>query len=145
MESIGSVLEALLDSDAYNREALAARLGVTTVTVSRWERRESKPRPALEGELRELHAKLQATFRERAAQPFQWALTDTRGLATQAVDATLRELREILHRRGRISSRQEALDEISKLLFAHLLFAVRSRGLGISRTTVLTTPAQAKR
>ena len=36
-----------------------------------------------------------------------------------ALTSTLQEVRKILHRRSRLSSRQEALDEISKLLFAH--------------------------
>jgi SAM-dependent methyltransferase len=38
-----------------------------------------------------------------------------------AVESALRELRDALHRRGRLASRQDALDEISRLLFAHVV------------------------
>ena len=47
-----------------------------------------------------------------------------------AIRDTLREIREILHRRGHLSSRHEALDEVSKLLFAHIL-SVDNGGGGI--------------
>ena len=46
--------------------------------------------------------------------------------------STLREVREILHRTGRLSSRHEALDEVAKLLFAHVL-SLGSGGSGVSR------------
>jgi SAM-dependent methyltransferase len=51
--------------------------------------------------------------------------------------ATCRELREAFHRRGRISSRQEALDELSKLLFGHVMSATHG-GPGIGRQLVRT-------
>jgi len=54
-----------------------------------------------------------------------------------AVDKTLRELREILHRRGRLSSRNEALDELCKLLFAHIMSIING-SRGICRKTVLS-------
>ena len=41
-------------------------------------------------------------------------------MITEAVDATLRSIREILHKRAHLSSRSQALDELSKLLFAHV-------------------------
>ena len=40
--------------------------------------------------------------------------------AHTAVEATLREIREIFHRSGSLSSQHEVLDEIAKLLFAHV-------------------------
>ena len=42
-------------------------------------------------------------------------------LALRQLDDVLRSIRELLHRRGRLSSRKEALDEVSKLLFAHVI------------------------
>ena len=57
-------------------------------------------------------------------------------LAAQAgVEGALRELREALHRRGRLSSRNEALDEVGRLLFAHTI-DVSHGGSGISRELV---------
>ena len=47
-----------------------------------------------------------------------------------AIQETLREVREILHRRGQLSSRQEALDELAKLLLAHVL-SIDTGGDGI--------------
>jgi predicted RNA methylase len=38
-----------------------------------------------------------------------------------AMEAALRDLRDALHRRGRLGSRRDALDEISRLLFAHVM------------------------
>ncbi len=56
-------------------------------------------------------------------------------MITEAVDQTLRSIREILHKRGRLSSRSQALDELSKLLFAHVE-ATRFGAEGISRLTL---------
>ena len=53
-------------------------------------------------------------------------------MITEAVDATLKSIREILHKRAHLSSRSQALDELSKLLFAHVEGQRNGRG-GISR------------
>jgi type I restriction enzyme M protein len=48
-----------------------------------------------------------------------------------AIYRTLEEIREILHRGSRLSSRHECLDEVSKLLFAHVTLVDRGEaGLG---------------
>ena len=52
-----------------------------------------------------------------------------------ALALTLRDIRETLHRSGRLSSRHEALDEITKLLFAHLM-SIITGGPGISHTII---------
>ncbi|HZH91045.1 MAG TPA: N-6 DNA methylase [Pyrinomonadaceae bacterium] len=49
---------------------------------------------------------------------------------------TLQDIREILHRRGRLSSRNESLDEMCKLLFAHIMSLTAGQA-GLSRATVL--------
>jgi type I restriction-modification system DNA methylase subunit len=48
------------------------------------------------------------------------------------LNAALKEMREALHRRGRMSSRNEALDELAKLLFAHTV-SVQAGGYGIGK------------
>jgi len=58
------------------------------------------------------------------------------GALRAALTRTLHELREILHRRARLSSRAQALDEVSKLLFAHVVTALH-HGTGISDRSVL--------
>lgn len=62
----------------------------------------------------------------------QLPLIEENQVLQKSLDATLREIREILHRRGRLSSRNEALDEICKFLFAHVM-SISHDGLGISK------------
>lgn len=76
-----------------------------------------------------------------------WSEADSNGLRQTADTATgngdlqvaiermLSQLRETLHRRGRFSSRNEAIDELAKLLFAHVMSTI-STGVGISRSSV---------
>ena len=49
-----------------------------------------------------------------------------------ALMATLQEAREILHREARLSSRHEALDELAKLIFAHVI-SIDTGGDGIGQ------------
>lgn len=62
-----------------------------------------------------------------ALKLFDAEIADLRG----AVGVTLREAREAFHRRSRFSSPNEALDEVCKLLFAHLV-SVSDGGQGIA-------------
>jgi hypothetical protein len=55
-----------------------------------------------------------------------------------ALDATLHELREAFHRRGRLSSRNEAVDEVSKLLFAHFACVTAGRP-GLSQALLVAS------
>ena len=66
--------------------------------------------------------------------------------ARTAVNNTLQQVREILHRRGRLSSRHEALDEVAKLFFAHV-GSIDTGGYGIGRHILKdgTSPAIALR
>lgn len=48
--------------------------------------------------------------------------------AAESIDHVLAAIREALHRRGRFSSRNEALDETAKLFFAHLVILQHSGG-----------------
>lgn len=59
--------------------------------------------------------------------------------ARAAVDAALGTLRDALHRRGRLASRNEALDEIARLLFAHVT-AQLDGGDGISARALAARP-----
>lgn len=97
-------------------EELAARIGVSVPTIKRWSSGGVQPRPHQEGRLRAL-------------------LLEDPATGTSDLDAamykTLGEVREALHRRGRIGSRGDAVDEISKLLFAHV-FDIERGGAGLS-------------
>ena len=65
--------------------------------------------------------------------PPAYRVTPHHPMITEAVDQTLRSIREILHKRGRLSSRSQALDELPKLLFAHLE-SIRAGKEGIGHT-----------
>ena len=134
MEPIHLILKEILDNYDYSRESLARELGVSPSTIGRWLNAESVPRPLIEGQLREIYASTQVANQHVAEQGsiYELPLLTDESYIKEALDKTLMELREALHRRGRLSSRNEALDELSKLLFAHIMSEV-----GISKKTVL--------
>jgi predicted RNA methylase len=135
VECIDKVLKAVLDAHAGDPQLLALQLKASPASVVRWMAGEAKPRPAYEARLRQLFAELAhrpPALRE-TAPPYR--VTPHHPMITEAVDQTLRSIREILHKRGRLSSRSQALEELSKLLFAHVQ-AMRSGNGGISRETL---------
>lgn len=113
MLSVLALIEGLLDF-GLTKEELAVSLGVDCTAIERWQSGRSKPRPFTEGALRRLHSKVSSggIFATRL---------NGEALLKDALHCTLQELREVLHRSGRLSSRNEALDELSKLLFAHIM------------------------
>lgn len=116
---------AYLVSDVSSRypdgaSDLARELGVSVASVQRWLAGTSRPRPSVEGKIRAVAERLAAGT---GYQPslFSWPDQSRDEQLRAALMRTCRELRECLHRRGRLSSRHEALDELSKLLFAHVM------------------------
>lgn len=136
---IGVITRALIASRMYSREALASQLEVSLSSVVRWLNGETVPRPDIEGKIRALAAEhlkgLQTQLFPLLELPAQRPLHET-------LKSTLGEMRETLHRSGRLSSRHEALDEVAKLLFAHVM-SVCTGGPGISNSMVCErgTPA----
>jgi hypothetical protein len=61
-----------------------------------------------------------------------FAIPTSDGVLSEAVHSTLRDAREAMHRSGRLSTRNEAVEEMSKLLFAHLA-SIRAGEEGISK------------
>lgn len=111
-------------------EDLACRLGVSVNTLYRWMRSESTPRPTQESRLRKLYKDIKL---------------DNASL-NKAVDNCLNQLREVFHKTSRFSSRNEALEEISKLFFAHIT-SIMSNGPGITKEIITekTKPAKCLR
>ena len=132
METIHAVLKAVLDAHAGDPQLLAVQLKASPVSVQRWLSGESKPRPIYEAKLRSIHAELSDKPDVLRETPPAYRVTPHHPMITEAVDQTLRSIREILHKRGRLSSRSQALDELSKLLFAHVRGVRTDRG-GISK------------
>ena len=128
------LVKSLVESDPNGVSGLANRLNVSVTTVSRWLTGRSRPRPVLEGRLRALAMKQRVLAGgpsiEMGELSFPSVSAEYR--VRTAVGATLRGVREVLHRSGRLSSRHEALDEIAKLLFTHVM-SIDTGGEGIGR------------
>jgi type I restriction-modification system DNA methylase subunit len=129
------VLKAVLDFHAGDPQLLAVQLKASPASVQRWVTGAAKPRPAYEAKLRKIYSELVSQPSELKETPPAYRVTPHHPMITEAVDATLRSIREILHKRAHLSSRSQALDELSKLLFAHVEGLRRDNG-GISRQTV---------
>ena len=126
------LVKALVESEPGGASGLAREMNVSAVTVTRWMSGQSRPRPSIEGRLR-AHALKQHVLASRlpwrSDGPDSFSPTAEHRVR-RAVGATLREVREVLHRSGSLSSRHEALDEIAKLLFAHVV-SIDTGGNGI--------------
>ena len=131
MEPIEKVLKAVLDAHAGDTQLLAVQLKASLASVQRWISGTAKPRPKYEAKLRRIYQELSdrpVVLREKSP-PYR--VTPHHPMITEAVDQTLRSIRESLHKRGHLSSRSQALDELSKMLFAHVEGIRTGRG-GIS-------------
>ena len=107
-----------------SRESLAARLGVSASSLSRWARGTTRPRPEIERQIRAIHTQI-APIKNYQGQltSLEMPLIRTESALQEALLGTLQGIREVLYRSGRLSSRHEALDEIAKLIFAHVACA----------------------
>ena len=135
MKSISEMIHELTTLYHYSIESLGSELGVSTSTINRWKNKKSKPRPLIEGELRKIYKRSTSSAMLTREPDIQWPLFKQEIDIREAMDTTLRELREILHRRGRMSSRNEAVEELSKLLFVHVMAIGRGSG-GISQKSM---------
>ena len=120
MDSVEKVLKAVLDFHAGDPQLLAVQLKASTASVQRWVCGAAKPRPVYEAKLRKIYSELANQPSELRETPTPYRVTPHHPMITEAVDATLKSIREILHKRAHLSSRSQALDELSKLLFAHV-------------------------
>lgn len=136
MPKIQQLVAKLLDS-TFGPEVLATRLGVSVSTLYRWSSGKARPHAAAEGKIRQLAAEFLPAEKPPDTEQvsFSWPGEPLDIRARDAITRTLREVREILHRVGRLSSRHEALDELAKLLFAHVV-SIDRIGTGISRSII---------
>ena len=87
-------------------EEIALRANVTLSTVNRWIAKKSNPQPKQESLLREMY--------------LEYFPGGNNSVRNAELDKCLTQLREIFHKSSRLSSRNEALEEIAKLFFAHI-------------------------
>lgn len=112
----------------YSVETIAYKIGVSVNTIYRWMRNETTPQPKQEALLRNLYADFQKNHNE----------------INNAVDRCLNELRESFHKTSRFSSRNEALEEISKLFFSHIM-SLLTDGIGITKEITKNQKSAAKK
>ena len=103
---ITTKLRAVLKLSAHQRERLASALTVSASTIDRWAAGAVAPSPKHTQALLEALAE----YNDPVAQ----------SRVTDALVQGLRDAREVMHRHGAASSRNDALDQISLLLMVHL-------------------------
>lgn len=130
-KNIQLLVQKLSSSDPAGRTGLAARLNVSESTVSRWESGTTRPRPSTVEKLRTIGSEILKLEAREPVANYLWDEPRNEDNFRTKIHATLSAIRETLHRSGRLSSRHEALDEISKLLFAHII-SINHGGIGIS-------------
>jgi SAM-dependent methyltransferase/AcrR family transcriptional regulator len=135
--SIKNIMSELVDKFDLSEERIAAQMGVSASAVYRWAAGKSLPRPSTEGRLRELHSLVcEQGARYRVPSQVELHLIGDTEVRTR-LDRLLRNLREAFHRRSRLSGRNDALDEVTRLLFAHVT-SLANTGRGISNVAVTT-------
>lgn len=99
----------------------AERLGVSPVTLRRWEAGAVTPQPRHEGKIRQILAEsVQAGEPPQAPDPLEEYRV--------GVGDALHRVREVLHSHGQLSSRHEALEEVCTLFLAHSVGALVGSG-----------------
>lgn len=133
-ESIQSTVCKLISADPAGRTGLAAKLQVTESTVARWESGSTTPRPKAAQKIREIAlATSELQVKETAPQYARNAGSQNDDLRHK-VHVTLSDLREAMHKSSSFSSRHEALDEVSKLIYAHVI-SILNGGQGITHVS----------
>lgn len=107
-----------LENSGYTRAELASAVEVSESTVSRWVKGKGEPKP--------YQLNLLDTFLKDAS-----FIPDKTSGSQEKLNSLLGQLRELFHSKASLSSRNEALEEVAKLLFAHI-FSLKSGGNGIS-------------
>ena len=128
---IPALVQKLISVDPRGRTGIAAQLGVSVSTVGRWLSGANRPQPSIEGQIRKLAGNMPPSSAREPLPLYGWHDPKREEYLRSVVADTLRKVRETLHRSGSLSSRHEALDEISKLLFTHII-SLQTGGPGIS-------------
>lgn len=124
----------LLESEGVDASDLARRLGVSGAAISRWRSGKSSPRAEIEGKLRALATRRTAGAAPTRSSDSLFAGRGERLPIAEAFREAMREIRESLHRHGRLSSRHEAIDELAKLVFAHFV-SIETGGRGLEEVS----------
>lgn len=126
-----AIREALRSCDTPV-EKLAEKIGVSPSTITRWKNGSVEPQISTARRILEVIENLNS---QPSSEPGNFLYhhgqdSDRTVEYRRRFSETLRSLREAIHRSGNISSRNEALSELTKLLFAHVMVIAHGhRGL----------------
>ena len=116
MKSIPDLVDCLVDLNNGNTAQAAKQLGSSLPNLSRYRSGDSRPRKSIEDRLRFLvegSDDLPERAPPRSGEDRLLQLED-------AISETLNSLREEFHRHSTVSNRQDVLDLVSTLMFAHV-------------------------
>ncbi len=125
--SIPDLIARLVSMSDGNTQQAATRLGTTVASLSRWKTGNARPRAQ---QLERLRALVDGAgdLVVMAEKPKHDARLER---LEEAVSGTIHALREEFHRTASVSSRQEVLDLVAALFFAHVTsIDSGSRGIG---------------
>ena len=125
--TIPDLVARLVAMNDGNAQQAAGRLGTSPASLSRWRSGNARPRKQQEERLRAL-VDGQGDLVTAIEQPTE----NTRlGRLEEAISGTIHALREEFHRTASVSTRQEVLDLVAALVFAHVTsIDSGSRGIG---------------
>lgn len=124
--TIPDLVARLVGMSDGNIQQAAARLGTSSASLSRWRAGKARPRPQQLARLRAL-----VSDESDLAVMAEKAVYDTRLVVLEkTIAGTIHALREEFHRTASVSSRQEVLDLVAALFFAHVT-SIDSGGRGI--------------
>ncbi len=117
-----AIREALNSHDAPV-EKLAVTMGVSPSTITRWKNGSVEPNISTARRILEVIEHSDSQLRPASGNFLHHHGQDSDRTVEyrRRFSETLRSLREAIHRSGNISSRNEALSELTKLLFAHVM------------------------
>lgn len=128
MKTIPELVDRLVEMNDGNAMLAARQLGSSTASLSRYRSGNARPRKSLEEWMR-----LLVENGENAIQFATIGREESRLRQLEdAIAGTLNALREEFHRTATISKRQDVLDLVAALVFAHVT-SIDSGGLGLGK------------
>ncbi|HUX74763.1 MAG TPA: N-6 DNA methylase [Steroidobacteraceae bacterium] len=124
--SISALIDRLVAINDGNAERAAERIGASVASLSRWRSGKVRPRKQIEDRLRTVveGPRNPVVMAERSSVNSRFERLE------EAISRTINALREEFHRTASVSTRQEVLDLVAALLFAHVT-SIDNGGTGI--------------
>jgi type I restriction-modification system DNA methylase subunit len=140
MRTIPELVGRLVEMNGGNAALAAQQLGSSAASLSRYRSGEARPRKPLEDRLRSL-----VDGRGDLVELAKTAQDESRFLQLEnAIAGTLNALREEFHRTATVSKRQEVLDLVAALVFAHVT-SIDAGGAGLGTYLMRSGASAAER